>query len=274
MNRFLVVCVLLIMTSIPLVSQAQTSEEVGQEVIEPNLAPFPGESQGDRALMTHVILNRLTIWVRPRDGSRVYIPGCRSLRFGCEVQVAEFVKYIWDESERQNFNPWLVAGIAWHESRFNPFAQSSQHAYGILQILQRSAWSEGLPFVRQRWFRENTCRRELGSCQQPVVERSIYWLRRSIAQCGSIQRGLRMYNSGQCTGTLRYARIVYRYRDLIVAEAESIRQNGYIDPVHPNEGPVYFADDDCAEPTLEEYLCERGQAPCDTEGVRSNCVGE
>jgi len=272
MNKRMLAGVVLATTLFSLTAHAQSSEEIGEAVFEPNLSPFPGENGGDRVLMTHVILNRLTIWVRPPDGRRIYPPYCRNLRFGCEAQITRLVDYIWDESERQDFDPWLVAAIAFHESGFNPFAESSQHAYGILQILRRSVWSRGLQFVRQRWYRETVCRRELGSCQQPIVERSIYWLRRSIAQCGSVQGGLRIYNSGRCTGPRRYARIIFNYRNLIVAEAALIRDNNFVDPAHPSEGPVYF-DDDCAEPTLEEFLCERGDGPCDVEGIRSACFG-
>ena len=87
--------VVLVATLVSIKAHAQTSEEVGQAVIEPNLTPFQGEREGDRALMTHVILNRLTIWIRPRDGRRIYTPGCRSLRYGCETQIAKMVDYIW-----------------------------------------------------------------------------------------------------------------------------------------------------------------------------------
>lgn len=250
---------------------AQTSDEVDQAVIEPNLAPNPGEQPGDRALMTRVILNNLTIWVRPRDGRRIYTGACRRLRHGCETQVAEFVEYIFEEAREQNFNPWLVAAIAWHESRFSPFAASSAGAYGILQILRRSPWASGLPFVRQRWYRQR-CRRELGSCQRPIVERSIYWLKRSIAHCGSIQGGLRMYNSGRCNGPRSYPRAVFAYQRRFLAEAQAIRNNNFIDPARPTEGPVYVADD-CAEPTLEELSCEQGSGPCNVVGIRPECAG-
>lgn len=268
MNKTVLLGVVLVITSAAFKVNAQTSEEVGEAVIEPNLAPFPGERMGDRELMTYVVLDKLTIWIKPSTGERVYAANCRRHTHGCVAEITQLIDYIWEECRRQDFDPWLVAGIAWHESRFNPFAGSSEGAYGVLQILRRGRWANGLPFVRQPRYRRQ-CRAELGSCQQPVIERGIYWLRRSIANCGSVQGGLRVYNSGSCNGPRRYVRLVRRYMNEIKTAVETIRNNNFVDPKFPENGPVFV--DDCAEPTIEETWCDDEQA-CDYEGVRNDCL--
>lgn len=241
--------------------------------VEGNVAPEFIDRSGDQALMTAVVLQKLTLWTRPRDGHRIYARSCRSLRGGCEQSIEILVGYIFEEARRQDFDPWLLAAVAWHESRFNPFAVSHAEAYGILQFLRRSPWSRGLPFVRQHWYRER-CRRDRGACQRPIVERSIYWIQRSSAYCGSIERGLRMYNSGRCSGSQRYTRVVFTIQRDLLRRAEIIRSNNYVDPERPQDGAVFLEDalEDCAEPTLEEYLCDEGLGSCDVVGIRTNCL--
>lgn len=238
---------------------------------------------GDRSLMTAAVLQKLTIWVRPSDGSRVYVEHCRRHRHGCEQEVATLVDYIFDVSIRNGFDPWLLVGIAWHESRFNPFAESSEGAFGLLQILRRSPWSRGLPFIHQRWFREQ-CHHEIGSCQQSIVERSVFWLRRSIDHCGSVQAGLRMYNSGRCDGPRRYVRAVFAAQRDILERARRIAENGFVDPNRPSEGPVFVADGRhiclhtheaiCLPPRFEQYWCSERSLMCQSFGIECECEQE
>lgn len=164
-------------------------------------------SVSSRSLMTRAILSKLTVWTG-RDGNPVYWVKCRELSHGCERQISTFVDYIFDAAEEHNFNPWLLAGVAWHESRFYPFARSGAGAFGIFQILNRSRASQGLSFIHDRRVR-NRCRSELGACQRPIVERAVFWLKGSIDRCGSVDGGLRMYNSGRCDGPSRYPRAVF-----------------------------------------------------------------
>lgn len=168
---------------------------------------FPESSVTSRALMTRAVLSKLTVWTR-QNGEPVYWVKCRELSYGCERQISTFVDYIFDATEEYNFNPWLLAGVAWHESRFYPFARSGAGAFGIFQILNRSRASRGLSFIHDRRVR-NRCRSELGACQRPIVERAVFWLKGSIDRCGSIDGGLRMYNSGRCDGPSRYPRAVF-----------------------------------------------------------------
>ena len=268
-------------------AQAVECDTRSGEGCYPSSTPSATESHeaeflGDRALMTAALLQKLTIWTRPADGRRIYVQHCRRLRHGCEREVSVLVDYIFDVSIREGFDPWLLAAVAWHESRFNPFAESNQGAFGVLQMLRRSRWSHGLPFVRQRWYRER-CRRELGSCQRPIVERSVYWLKRSIDHCGSVQAGLRMYNSGRCDGPRRYPRAVFAAQRDILNRARVIAENNFVDPTSPSSAPVYVDDDEpfcshtgdplCEEPTLEEYWCSTRSLMCESEGIRCQCRG-
>jgi len=191
-----------------------------------NLVTYPEELPNDREIMKNIILRRLVVWTRPSDGQVTYSYTCRSSRFGCEARIEALVGFIFEEAQQQKFDPWLVAAMAWHESHFNPFAVSGQNAFGILQMLRRSRWSSGLRFVHNARFRRR-CRNELGGCQREIVERSIYWTRRTIAECGSIQGGLRMYNSGHCDGPRRYPRIVLGLRRAFLSQAEEYRTNGH-----------------------------------------------
>jgi len=193
-----------------------------------NIVSFPIEEPNDREIMKEIILRRLTVWVRREDNEPVYAWSCRNLRFGCERQVEAFVGYIFDEARIQKFDPWLVAAMAWHESRFNPFAVSNENAFGILQMLRRSRWSSGLRFVHNPQYRTR-CRNELGSCQREIIERSIYWTRKTISICGSIQGGLRMYNSGRCDGPRRYSRAVLGLQQRFLAEANEFKANGHFE---------------------------------------------
>jgi hypothetical protein len=163
--------------------------------------------------ITGAILTKLTVWHNPIENRPIYVTHCREMRVGCEMQVRQFVNYIVEVSREHNIDPWLFAGMAWHESRFNPAAASSVGAFGIFQLLRSSRASLGISFVHQRWIRE-ACTRELGACQRPVVERAAVWLLASVEQCGgSMQDGLRAYNSGDCDGPRRYYRAVFAARD-------------------------------------------------------------
>ena len=195
-----------------------TSNTEAQSITEESLVVQNESISVQKTLMVESLLQKLTVWVRPFDGKRIYAYNCRSLRYGCAAQVEAFVEYIFDVSIDKKFDPWLLAGIAWHESAFHPFAESHAGAVGILQLLRRSRWSRGLPFVHQSWYRKR-CRRILGSCQRPIVERSVFWLKRSFNYCRSVEKGLRLYNSGRCDGPKKYPRRVFFAKKDIVKRA-------------------------------------------------------
>lgn len=195
-------CFLLLLAVAPPVASAQRNSTLE------NVDTYFSYVYGNEEDMVRVILQNLIIWVRPSDNVRVYAYGCRTLSFGCEEQIRVMVEYIFRESEMQDFNPWLAAAVAWHESRFNPFATTHMETYGIMQFLRRSSWSHGISFVHNERYREN-CRNILGSCQREIVSMAIFWLKRTVTFCESSPRGgLRMYNSGRCDGPARYTNAV------------------------------------------------------------------
>jgi len=163
--------------------------------------------------VTHAVLTKLAIWNNPHEQTTIYAQHCRRLRYGCERQVRQFSRYIVEVATEFHIDPWLFSGMAWHESRFNPGAESNMGAVGIFQLLRTGPASRGIAFVHQRRFRE-ACGRNLGVCQRPVVVRAAEWFLASIEQCnGSVADGLRAYNSGDCNGPRRYYRAVFEARD-------------------------------------------------------------
>lgn len=210
-NLFILLTVLATVFYIPFVVKAQDFIESFHEEI------------GDREILTQIILDELTIWTRPSDGEPVYADFCRSLPHGCERQIATYVDYIFNVAYEQNLNPWLLAATAWHESRFNAFAESDAGAFGIFQLLRRGPASRGIPFVRHRNYRER-CRSELGSCQHEIVLGAVFWLTQSIAHCGSIVNGLRMYNSGSCHGPSSYPATIFSTLRIFLEQAKNIRE--------------------------------------------------
>lgn len=158
-------------------------------------------------------LTKLAIWHNPHEQTTIYAHHCRNLRYGCEVQVRQFSRYIAEVATQFQIDPWLFAGMAWHESRFNPGAESNMGAVGIFQLLRTGPASRGMHFVHQRRFRE-ACSRNLGVCQRPIVVRAAEWFLASVEQChGSISGALRAYNSGDCNGPRRYSQAVFEARD-------------------------------------------------------------
>lgn len=181
------------------------------------------EEIGDREILTQIILDELTIWTRPSDGERVYVRFCRNLVHGCERQIATYIEYIFNIAYEQDVDPWLLAAVAWHESRFDAFAESSAGAIGLFQLLRRGSASRGLPFIRQRHYREQ-CRTVLGNCQYRSVRRAVFWLTESIDHCGSVSGGLRMYNSGSCEGPRGYPRTAMATLRGFLERAETLRE--------------------------------------------------
>ena len=171
--------------------------------------------------ISNAVLTKLTIWRRPSDQTVVYAQHCRRLRHGCETQVRVFVNYIVEIALANNIDPWLFAGMAWHESRFNPGAESDRGAVGLFQLLRGGPAARGMSFVYRRWFRQE-CSRQVGVCQRAIVERAAEWFLASIEQCnGSIANGLRAYNSGVCDGPRRYYQSVFEARDELMEIANS-----------------------------------------------------
>lgn len=167
-------------------------------------------------LAVQTVLNRLMLrWEDGtpmyRNGDPVYVLWCRNTEFGCERTVRRYVNMIWNEARANGLPPWLILAQAYHESRFNAFAESEIGTRGILQLHPRSPHGRAVRFVRDRRFREGTCRNRVGHCQGSVIRTSVRLLRRSLDRCGTIDKALNMYASGSCDRGYDYSRRVIGY---------------------------------------------------------------
>lgn len=111
---------------------------------------------------------------------------------------------------RQRLDAKLLVAIAWHESKFRPFARSKV-AGGPFQLHMASLWGRRAFFECLR--PEVTFR----SCLWLQASESAYVVRSEAARCGSLRGALSAYNTGQCKSEqgARYARRVLRiYRRL------------------------------------------------------------
>lgn len=199
-----------------------TTVAKGQE-LPPDIVPIEQEIQCteqindrieiEKSLMIEAILYKLTLVFsqgRPRN-QRVYVRACQQSELGCPARIRGIVDLIVNESIIQGVDPWLIASIAWRESRFDPFAVGdAREERGVMQLNPRGVGSR-VRFVRrsERAYRR-ACRTEPGACQSEVIHQGVSLISRSIERCGTVWSGLRMYNSGRCDyrGSNHYARKV------------------------------------------------------------------
>jgi len=119
--------------------------------------------------------------------------------FGCEQRISTIVEYIIHESAIAHVDPWIVASMIWHESRFNPFVESHLGTRGVMQLHPRNRRFNKNRFLHRDAYR-NQCKRILGNCQDEVIRDGIGLLRASFERCDrNISSALTMYNSGRCT---------------------------------------------------------------------------
>lgn len=109
----------------------------------------------------------------------------------CETYAETLAWAIEDAALAEGVSPRLLASVAWHESRFRPWARS-RVAAGPFQLHVASLWG----------------RRAAWECTRPEVSfraciwiqalESAYVLRTEIDRCGSVRGGLSAYNTGRC----------------------------------------------------------------------------
>ncbi|MEY4578260.1 MAG: hypothetical protein RL701_2963 [Pseudomonadota bacterium] len=163
-------------------------------------------------LLQQALRTRLTIWTNKRTGFMKPASHCRSAQGGCDARLLEFAQYLKDAGERFEIDPWLLAAMAYRESRLNPFAVGKVGERGILQLHPKNKRSKHVRFVTDSHYRAH-CKRETGACQREVVERAAQMLATSLNKCGGdLEQALAMYNTGRCSGGHRYADRVLRER--------------------------------------------------------------
>lgn len=157
-------------------------------------------------LLQRAMRARVAVNTNVQTGATVAAVHCRHAPEGCERRLSEFATYLIGAGEKNGIDPWLLAAMAFKESGFNPFAMGSLGELGILQLHPRNPRSKHVRFVHDESYRRR-CRKQVGACQQEVVERAAELLARTVEQCGGdLKDALGAYNTGRCGGNSRYAK--------------------------------------------------------------------
>jgi len=224
--------VIALVTSAP--AEAQTSNKrwerrtlKGLEFRTPGVELYHNETERVQFQqeMTDVILNYIIFCQRRGDKKIMMIRSCRIAHGGCEERIKLFVGYILDASDAYNINPWLLAAMAFNESRFNPFAEGpTVSSRGILQINPRTKRGRASAFVRNgrraERFRKK-CKTIPGNCQREIVFFAADHIDSAVRRCGSVAAGLSMYNTGRCDVRRKYVTNTARvWRDLQLNNGE------------------------------------------------------
>lgn len=153
--------------------------------------------------MVDSVLNYLRFCKRRGDLKEMHIRSCRTATpGGCKDRIEHFVGYILNAADAYDLNPWLLAAMAYNESRFNPFAEGpTVSSRGILQINPKTKRGKKSPFARNgikgKRFRAK-CKHIPGNCQEEIVFKAADHMASSIRYCGNLSLGLSMYNTGRC----------------------------------------------------------------------------
>lgn len=181
---------------------------------------FPSEMKDDlgalKEAMTSSILNYIMLCKQNLTKERVILRSCRTAFGGCEERISHLVDYFISSGQKYDLNPWLLAGMSYNESRFNPFAVGPTVASkGILQLNPKSKRGRKSKFIRNARFREK-CKSIIGNCQEDIVDKAGDHIVSAIKKCdGSFAKGLSMYNTGRCEIRRRYIKNTAKaWRDL------------------------------------------------------------
>jgi len=154
--------------------------------------------------MVESIMAHLVFCKRRKDDKVLHLRSCRTAHGGCQERIETLTGYILDTAERYDLNPWLMAGVAFNESRFNPFAVGpTVGSRGIFQINPKTRRGRRIKFIRNERYRKR-CKRTPGNCQQEIVNAGGAMLRGFIKKCGGLAAGLSMYNAGRCDLRRKY----------------------------------------------------------------------
>jgi len=203
------------------------------------------------AQLHRALHERVTVWRRP-DGARVYVSHCRQVIGGCESRVAAFAQMIFEAAERHGIDPFVLAAIAMRESALDPGAIGATGEAGIVQLHPRGVGAR-VRFVNDAQYR-SLCVRRPAACQGPVLDRGAELLARCVAQCGTLEAGLGMYNSGECDPRRAYVRRVLSEASALhalVNDDAAIEPQPVPLPLAPTSGP----------PTIELTAVRPAPAP-------------
>lgn len=137
---------------------------------------------------------------------------------GCRLELVEYASYFIAAGEQFQLDPWILASMAWQESRLHAWATGRGAEIGIMQLHPSRRDVRDLAIVSDPLYRKR-CAKKRGSCQREIVMLAASILRRSINKCGDLFRGLTMYNAGVCESQKNtYAKRVLRTK----AELEAL----------------------------------------------------
>lgn len=141
---------------------------------------------------------------------------CRTAPGGCIAHLGMMVGYIFDAATESNVDPYILASMAWFESRYNPYAVGGAGEMGVFQIHPSNRG--GLAFLAKGRTGDRyraACKTEEGQCQLEVALHAAAILSRRIEKCGSVEQGLSAYNTGKCGSKAgaKYASRIMRMAD-------------------------------------------------------------
>ena len=175
-----------------------------------NINQISGELEHEKQIMTDFLYGEMIVWSNPNTGTVVEAKSCREQIGGCYAHIRRVVDLVYDTSHDYGYDPHIVLAIAKHETNLNPFAVNEvTGASGLLQLMPRSPFAQGLRFIQEPQYREE-CRYDSHYCQREVIGQSLTLLSRSEARCGTLEGGLGLYGSGSCEGSRRFSRYVIR----------------------------------------------------------------
>lgn len=134
----------------------------------------------------------------------------------CHAYLGALAGSIADAGETHSVDPWVLAAMAWVESRFNPLPHPSRNhrgEVGVMQLMPR--YYRGLRAHRS----PRRCRGETDLCQREIVDRTASALARRLRAarpCGELRAAINAHNLGRCRTRWRYADHVFHVRNRLM----------------------------------------------------------
>lgn len=117
----------------------------------------------------------------------------------CHRRLRELASAFVDAGDEYGIDPWILAAVAWKETRWNTWAQGGISEAGVMQLAgkaKRHPDGKLLTFYAD----PKACRRVPDECQREVVFRAAGIIAKRRDQCGSLEGGLFFFNNGHaCT---------------------------------------------------------------------------
>ncbi len=149
-------------------------------------------------LLIAALLGLLTV-PSSLQGPKPYQWGyCRRAPGGCESRVSALVDAFEASGKAYGLDPFLLAAVAWEESRLNPGAQGPGRECGVMQLHPARRDTRAIRFCVSEATRKHCLAKRPDACQAEVIAAGAAILRRSIDYCqGDVMGGLWRYHTGQ-----------------------------------------------------------------------------